>query len=344
MIQAAKTTAHVLLLAAVCLPALANIPRTPLVAEKPHQGVSDFALASHRAESVVNAVSAQRLPGCLYDSCVKPCSSGKERDGETGLDYFGARYMSASQGRFTSPDRPFYDQWEREPQTWNLYSYGRNNPLKFNDPTGTASYDANGSWVGDFDGEKSCAFSSGGNSQCLFWHQKSSSWESSRPQHDANPVGMAWGFSKDFFGNGFVATYNALAWASDQVDGRWNYTSPRLDYFKPNTQADQRGMLVSMAASLIFLKPGRVPKGLGNVHGGQVTATEALAAAEKWLGKGYKEIAPGVFRSADGGRLFRMTDADILFQGSGGPHVHFESIGADGRTIVENSHVYLKDK
>ena len=28
--------------------------------------------------------------------------TGKDRDGETGLDYFGARYMSAAQGRFTS--------------------------------------------------------------------------------------------------------------------------------------------------------------------------------------------------------------------------------------------------
>ena len=32
--------------------------------------------------------------------------TGKERDNETGLDYFGARYMSSAQGRFTSPD-PF---------------------------------------------------------------------------------------------------------------------------------------------------------------------------------------------------------------------------------------------
>jgi RHS repeat-associated protein len=30
--------------------------------------------------------------------------TGKERDAETGLDYFGARYFSSAQGRFTSPD------------------------------------------------------------------------------------------------------------------------------------------------------------------------------------------------------------------------------------------------
>jgi RHS repeat-associated protein len=57
------------------------------------------------------------------------CETGKERDTETGLDYFGARYFSGAQGRFTSPDEPFADQYESDPQSWNLYTYGRNNPL-----------------------------------------------------------------------------------------------------------------------------------------------------------------------------------------------------------------------
>ena len=48
--------------------------------------------------------------------------TGKERDAETGLDYFGARYMSSAQGRFTSPDKPFADQTALDPQSWNLYS------------------------------------------------------------------------------------------------------------------------------------------------------------------------------------------------------------------------------
>ncbi len=62
--------------------------------------------------------------------------TGKERDAETGLDYFGARYLSAAQGRFTSPDAPFADQHTIDPQSWNLYVYVRNNPLKNTDPNG----------------------------------------------------------------------------------------------------------------------------------------------------------------------------------------------------------------
>lgn len=56
--------------------------------------------------------------------------TGKERDGETGLDFFGARYMSAAQGRFTSPDPMNLGGRIRYPQTWNMYAYTLNNPLR----------------------------------------------------------------------------------------------------------------------------------------------------------------------------------------------------------------------
>ena len=36
--------------------------------------------------------------------------TSKERDAETGLDYFGARYFSGAQGRWTSPD------WSANPE------------------------------------------------------------------------------------------------------------------------------------------------------------------------------------------------------------------------------------
>jgi RHS repeat-associated protein len=63
--------------------------------------------------------------------------TGKERDAETGLDYFMARYLSSSQGRFTSSD-PIILSAARlnDPQQLNLYAYTRNNPLKFIDPFG----------------------------------------------------------------------------------------------------------------------------------------------------------------------------------------------------------------
>ena len=63
--------------------------------------------------------------------------TGKERDTESGLDNFGARYDASSLGRFMTPD-PLYLEFHRlvDPQQLNLYSYVRNNPLSLTDPTG----------------------------------------------------------------------------------------------------------------------------------------------------------------------------------------------------------------
>ena len=67
--------------------------------------------------------------------------TGKERDTESGLDYFGARYYSSNMGRWMSPD------WSEDPypvpyadlenfQSLNLYGYVGNNPLSKNDADG----------------------------------------------------------------------------------------------------------------------------------------------------------------------------------------------------------------
>ena len=67
--------------------------------------------------------------------------TGKERDAESGNDYFGARYYASSMGRFLSPDwsakiAPVPYAKLDNPQSLNLYSYVWNNPLTRNDPDG----------------------------------------------------------------------------------------------------------------------------------------------------------------------------------------------------------------
>ena len=62
--------------------------------------------------------------------------TGYEEDGETGLDYAQARYLSPAQGRFASPDPLLASGRTTRPQSWNRYTYVLNNPLKFVDPNG----------------------------------------------------------------------------------------------------------------------------------------------------------------------------------------------------------------
>jgi RHS repeat-associated protein len=62
--------------------------------------------------------------------------TGKERDTESGLDYFGARYYGSNAGRFMSSDPSKLSVLFTNPQTWNRYSYVYNNPLGLKDDNG----------------------------------------------------------------------------------------------------------------------------------------------------------------------------------------------------------------
>ena len=63
--------------------------------------------------------------------------TGKERDSESGLDDFVARFYTSNYGRFLSPDESKYAK-PTDPQTWNLYGYVANNPINAVDPSGHA--------------------------------------------------------------------------------------------------------------------------------------------------------------------------------------------------------------
>ena len=71
--------------------------------------------------------------------------SGKERDWESSLYYYGARYFAPQFGRFISPER---DAWQNKNlPVLNGYMYASNNPIRYGDPTGMWEVDMHFSMV-----------------------------------------------------------------------------------------------------------------------------------------------------------------------------------------------------
>ena len=97
-------------------------------------------------EELTSSIGAQRS-GIGYEppqSNIRQKFTSKERDIETSLDFFEARYYTNAQGRFTSPDPLSFwmleekeqDEYLSNPQRMNKYVYVLNNPLQYVDPDG----------------------------------------------------------------------------------------------------------------------------------------------------------------------------------------------------------------
>jgi RHS repeat-associated protein len=111
---------------------------TSQLSENSHQGFDGLKAALYLGAMAAKSNTAVGLPLRLRPTRIGSRSSGKERDAETGLDYFLARYYSGAQGRFLSVDPENAGAKRNDPQSWNAYAYSRNNPLSYTDPSGEA--------------------------------------------------------------------------------------------------------------------------------------------------------------------------------------------------------------
>jgi RHS repeat-associated protein len=128
----------------------ARIARRDVSTDAVHYYFSDqvgsHSVVSNAAGTLEQDIDYYPYGGVEEDYATAPVAqhykfNGKERDTESMLDNFGARYDTSNLGRFMTPD------WEAKPtavpyahygnpQSLNLYSYVENNPTTLGDPDG----------------------------------------------------------------------------------------------------------------------------------------------------------------------------------------------------------------
>lgn len=250
-----------------------------------------------------------------------------------GLLYMRARSYNSYLCRFINPDPSGFAGG------LNWYCYADGNPISLMDPFGLCAGGENfSSWLGN---NASGAAKAGYRWAYDQVHDLGATVAGLGNEIVGSALGMAAQSLNSPGLNQLSGSFNG--WAQDLYNSRGGFA--RSGSYDPNSPAIQAANL-----GMVFLNPDSavaettadvmqpVVKGLGNIGGGATTAEQALGQAQKWLGQSYEEIAPGVYRSADNTRQFRMTVSDLTDLNQG-PHVHFEAIGPDGRTIIENSHV-----
>ncbi|MCF6283596.1 MAG: hypothetical protein L3K26_00165 [Candidatus Hydrogenedentes bacterium] len=117
------------------------------------------------------------------------------------------------------------------------------------------------------------------------------------------------------------------AWQKKQDDNtRWRERQRQNQEYQQNKQAEpQRNNSVNVVSR---------PR----------TTDQALNTGHRFVGDSPDHLAPGVYRSQDGTRQFRLTDSDIQGNhGQVGPHVHFEKFDPLTGDKTKNIHTPLKD-
>jgi RHS repeat-associated protein len=269
--------------------------------------------------------------------------TGKERDAESGMDYFGARYYASLAGRFQSADLPVMDQHPANPQTWNLYAYARNNPLLFVDPDGRTycqvQTDDEGNetfvnCISDEEYQKDPAK----YDEAGYVHVITDVTVTVEPEPETGPEPAWWDLPGQFFVSFGDCVLNESAGGCGRLV--WNVGSGGLTAL-PLVRSGgaailtfASGLRLAQVADIV----SRASSAIGNQSIYGVEQAVAVEAAKTFLGSGAQPLrqefgsrAGQITGQKSAGRIVRCD-----LQGSR-PHLNFQNLHTGG-----NLHVYVK--
>jgi RHS repeat-associated protein len=260
------------------------------LAENSRLGFGPVASTSQWGSGFSISSSTLGLSASLYDGRVRPRSTGKERDTESGNDYFEARYYSSQMGRFMSPDlggpvpnMPDAVPWADfdNPQSLNLYSYVLNNPL--------TNADSDGHDVNVCDIDRHCHEMS--NDQYKAAQQTNNQGGLNAPTLDQ--VGMNGNGSGQFYATNITDTSGKVVGTATYIsDGGADYYANRngIDFINTKTAPVVNAIGWGTVGLMGVLTGAEFVGGAGELTTlGDITATPTageLSAAENTLATG----------------------------------------------------------
>ena len=248
--------------------------------------------------------------------------TGKQHDYESGLENFEARFDSSSMGRFMSPDEALSDQDATAPQSWNLYSYVRNNPLNNTDPDGEAcvSNDGGRTFHNDGSGGQRCK-------DAEVPHETHVTDKAPRPRLPNLPMDS-------------LTMLICRSCPLPPFDPKAEVLGAPVGPIGPigSLLTETAEDLTVMAKLSAILREAAAGK--GNFGLGTATAAEAAEAGEAWVGQGAKVATDGkTLISADELRQYRPPS---LKPGLGKVQANFESRQVPRGQWQSNGHLDIK--
>ncbi|MEM5774298.1 MAG: RHS repeat-associated core domain-containing protein [Anaerolineaceae bacterium] len=247
--------------------------------------------------------------------------TGQREEVEIGLYYYVARWYDPYLNRWIQPDTIIPDP--NNPQSYDRYSYVKNNPIRYTDPTGHRDCEECGR-----DNLHDPSYQE--NYDYVYNVQHTSDERKQNQKKVETAVKVV-----EIAASILFEPIDYIFTARDCILGQCSATTLIF-------------AALPLVPSSLTRHTDEVVDIVKRLDETELAVDDALDLAIDFLGNGYQDMGNGRFLSADGLRQVRMGLEDILGSHAGGPHINFENLvpkpGVPGRNLViDIIHIFITE-